>query len=81
LKEWSIRDLHGALGTDMKFLVKSLRTLCEKDIIRFVVVKNKRTYMVNPVYFYRGSIKSLFLTTQKYENEFPRRGFNLKEIQ
>lgn len=81
LKEWSIRDLHGALGTDMKFLVKSLRTLCEKDIIRFVVVKNKRTYMVNPVYFYRGSIKSLFLTTQKYENEFPRRGFDLKEIQ
>jgi hypothetical protein len=80
LKEWSIRDLHGALGTDMKFLVKSLRTLCEKDIIRFVVIKNKRTYMVNPIYFYRGSIKSLFNTVQKYEREFPRRGFDLKEI-
>lgn len=80
LKEWSIRDLHGALGTDMKFLVKSLRTLCEKDIIRFVVIKNKRTYMVNPVYFYRGSIKSLFDTVKKYEREFPRRGFDLKEI-
>jgi hypothetical protein len=64
----------------MKFLVKSLRTLCEKDIIRFVVVKNKRTYMVNPVYFYRGSIKSLFDTVKKYEREFPRRGFDLKEI-
>lgn len=80
LKEWSVRDLHDALGTDMKFLIKSLRTLCEKDIIRFVVVKNKRTYMVNPVYFYRGSIKSLFITTQKYEKEFPQRGFDLKEI-
>jgi len=80
LKEWSIRDLHSALGTDMKFLVKSLRTLCEKDIVRFVVVKNKRTYMVNPVYFYRGSIKSLFDTVKKYEREFPRRGFDLKEI-
>jgi hypothetical protein len=36
--------------------------------------------MVNPVYFYRGSIKSLFITTQKYEKEFPKRGFDLKEI-
>jgi hypothetical protein len=80
LKDWTIRDFHGSLGTDMKVLIKSLKILCEKDIIRFVVNRNKRTYMVNPIYFYRGSIKSLFNTVKKYENDFPRRDNNLKEI-
>jgi len=80
LKDWTIRDFHGSLGTDMKVLIKSLKILCEKDIIRFVVNRNKRTYMVNPIYFYRGSIKSLFNTVKKYESDFPRRDNNLKEI-
>lgn len=80
IKDWTIRDLHGSLGTNMKFIIKSLKVLCEKDVIRFTVKRNKRTYMVNPVYFYRGSIKSLFLAVKKYESEFPRRGNDLKEI-
>jgi hypothetical protein len=45
-----------------------------------ITKRNKRTYMVNPVYFYRGSIKSLFLAVKKYESEFPKRGIDLKEI-
>ena len=81
LKDWTIRDFHSALGTDMKFLLKSIKNLCEKDIIRFTVHRNKRTYMVNPTYFYRGSIKSLFDTVKRYEKEFPRRDGKLKEIQ
>ena len=80
IKDWTIRDLHGSLGTNMKFIIKSLKVLCEKDVIRFTIKRNKRTYMVNPVYFYRGSIKSLFLAVRKYESEFPRRGSDLKEI-
>lgn len=80
IKDYTIRDLGASLGSDLKNVIKGLRLLCEKDVVRFVIIRNKRTYMINPVYFYRGSIKSVFKTAQKYESEFPKRGRNLKEI-
>ena len=41
--------------------------------------KNRRTYMVNPIYFYKGTIKKVFFSTKEYD-KLPKRDFNLKII-
>ena len=78
LKNYSLRDIRQLTDMNMRYVMKSIGELCEKDIIRFVTDKNRRTYMVNPIYFYKGSIKKLFYCTKEYDR-MPRRNSDLEE--
>ena len=60
LKNYSLRDIQQLTDMNMKFVMNSIKELCAKDIIRFTTEKNRRTYMVNPIYFYKGTIQKLF---------------------
>jgi hypothetical protein len=41
------------------------------------VNKGRRTYMVNPIYFYKGSMKKLFYAVKEYD-KFPKRNEDLE---
>lgn len=77
---WSLRDIQSALTMNMTLVLKNMKVLCGEDIVRYHSVKNKRTYMVNPAYFYRGTFKGLFMAVKRYENDFPKRDFKLNII-
>lgn len=80
-KGWSMRDIFSGTGINLKYLVTSFSSLLQEDIIRYTTVKGKRVYMVNPIYFYRGSFKSIFFAVKRYESEYPKyvkRAYNKK---
>lgn len=79
VKNIGIRDINYALGLSMNYAVKAIKQLCEKDIIRFTQEKGRRTYMVNPTYFYKGTLRRIFKCTRDYD-KLPRRNGDL-EIQ
>lgn len=71
LKNYSIRDIQQVTGISNRYMMSSMKELIQKDFIRFQVDRNRRTYMVNPIYFYKGSLKKLFYSVQKY-SEMPK---------
>lgn len=64
-------DMEKALKTQSRYIAPSLKLLLEKDIIRFKVEKNQRTYMVNPIYYYRGRLWRLYTSMHVYKH-YPR---------
>jgi hypothetical protein len=66
LKGYGSRDIQNYTGINMHYVTKGLAELNEKDIIRFTVAKGRRTYMVNPIYFYKGSLKKIFYSIKEY---------------
>lgn len=79
LKDYTIRDIIAVTGRNSKDVQIAIRRLCDLDMIRFQVHKNRRTYMVNPSVFFKGSIKTAFRAVQRYES-YPKRGYDLVEI-
>lgn len=71
LKNYSIRDIQQVTGISNRYMLSSMKELIQKDFIRFEVDRNRRTYMVNPIYFYKGSLKKIFYSVQKY-NDMPK---------
>lgn len=67
LKNYSLRDIQQLTDMSMRYVMKSISELCEKDVIRFSMEKNRRNYMVNPIYFYKGTIKKLFYCAREYD--------------
>lgn len=78
LKNYSLRDIQQLTDMNMKFVMNSIKELCAKDIIRFTTEKNRRTYMVNPIYFYKGTIKKLFYCVKEFDR-MPQRNEELEE--
>jgi len=78
LKNYSLRDIQQLTDMNMKFVMSSIKELCAKDIIRFTTEKNRRTYMVNPIYFYKGTIKKLFYCVKEFDR-MPQRNEELDE--
>jgi hypothetical protein len=79
LKNYGIRDIQISTSMSTNFVSKAIGELCENDILRFQVNKGRRTYMVNPIFFYKGTMKKLFYCVQKYD-ELPKRDSKLKEV-
>lgn len=79
LKNYGLRDIQIATSMNMGYVSKAIAELCGKDIIRFDVDKGRRNYMVNPIYFYKGTLKKLFYCVKEYD-KFPIRNEDL-EIQ
>lgn len=78
LKNYSLRDIQQLTDMNMKYVMKSIDELCEMDVIRFTTEKNRRTYMVNPVYFYKGTIKKIFYCAKEYDR-MPKLNIDLEE--
>jgi hypothetical protein len=78
LKGWGMRDINKATGISMRYLVSAMAQLCENDAIRFKVSKGRRVYMVNPLFFYKGSLKKIFSTTVAY-NSVPKVAADMSE--
>lgn len=68
VKGYGFKDIFNATGVNTHFITSGINQLCEKDIVRFKVVKGRRIYMVNPIFFYKGSMKKLFNAVKQYDN-------------
>lgn len=79
VRDVPVRDIVYDTGIASGYVQRAIKDLCEKDIIRFVEKKKRRTYVVNPVHFYKGSLKSLFTVIRNYES-YPVRDRELNEI-
>lgn len=78
LKGYGMRDINQATSLNMGYITGAIKQLCEKDIIRFEVEKGRRTYMINPIYFYKGSMKKLFYAVKEYD-KMTKRNADLQE--
>ena len=72
IKGYGFSDLQIELKTSGRYLTKSINQLLEKDVLRFKVVKNQRIYMVNPVYYFKGTSYGIFKTQGNYR-KFPKK--------
>lgn len=63
---YNMRDIQGCTGLNMKYVVSAIKMLLEKDIIRVTTNRQRRTYMVNPIYMYKGTLKKLFYCVKGY---------------
>lgn len=73
VKGYGFKDIHSSTGINTHFITSAINQLLQKDIIRLKIVKGRRVYMINPIYFYKGSMKKIFLTVKDYE-KFPAHG-------
>jgi hypothetical protein len=78
IKNYSLRDIQQMTDMNMRYVMKSIGELCELDVVRFTTEKNRRTYMVNPIYFYKGTIKKMFYCAKEYDR-MPKRNVDLEE--
>lgn len=78
VKNIGLRDIQDATGLNMKYVIKAIKQLCEKDILRFKVLKGRRTYIVNPTFFYKGTLRSIFKTAREFDT-YPIRNEELEE--
>ncbi len=80
LKKYGIRDIVNAMGLKTDYVIRSIKQLCEKDILRFTVEKGRRDYMVNPTVFYKGTMKKMLYSTKEFNN-MPKRDHELNVIE
>lgn len=71
------RDIQDATGVNMRYVINGIKQLCEQDIIRYTVEKGRRTYIVNPSYFYKGTLRTIFKCVRDYE-KYPKRNADLE---
>jgi hypothetical protein len=79
LKNYSLRDIQQCTDMNMRYVMGSIKELCSIDAIRYYEEKKRRTYMVNPIYFYKGTIKKVFYSIKEYD-KLPKRDDMLNVI-
>lgn len=77
VKNTGLRDIQDSTGVNMRYVINAIKQLCEIDAIRFTVEKGRRTYMVNPTYFYKGTLRSIFKSVREYD-KYPIRNIDLE---
>ena len=77
LKNIGLRDIQEETGLNMRYVINGIKQLCAEDAIRFSVDKGRRTYIVNPLHFYKGTLRSIFKCTRDYDN-YPKRNEDLE---
>jgi hypothetical protein len=77
IKNVGVRDINDYTGLNNRYIINGIKQLCGKDIIRYTVEKGRRTYIVNPTYFYKGTLRSIFRTARDYE-KYPKRTEDLE---
>jgi len=77
VKNVGVRDINQSTGLNNRYIINGVKQLCEMDIIRFTVDKGRRTYIVNPTYFYKGTLRNIFRCARDYE-KYPKRNEDLE---
>lgn len=70
VKGYGFIDMNRELRMNTHFITSALNQLFEKDIVRYEKVKGRRVYMINPIMFYKGSMKNIFSLVKKF-NDIP----------
>lgn len=73
VKGYGFKDIFNATGINTHFITSGINQLLEKDIVRFRVEKGRRIYMINPIFFYKGSMKKIFGAVKAYD-KYPKFG-------
>lgn len=79
LRNYSLRDIQQCTEVNMRYVINAVKELCDIDAIRYYEEKKRRVYMVNPIYFYKGTIKKIFYSIKEYD-KLPRRDRKLQVI-
>jgi hypothetical protein len=77
VKNVGVRDINDSTGLNNRYIISGIKQLCEYDIIRFTVEKGRRTYIINPTYFYKGTLRSIFRCAREYDR-YPKRNESLE---
>lgn len=77
VKGIGLRDIQESTGVNMRYVINGIKQLCAEDIIRFTIDKGRRTYIVNPTYFYKGTLRSIFKCLRDYD-KYPKRTEDLE---
>jgi hypothetical protein len=77
VKNVGVRDINIETGLNNRYIINGIKQLCENDIIRFTVDKGRRTYIINPTYFYKGTLRNIFRCARDYER-YPKRNSDLE---
>ena len=78
IKGYGIRDIISHFGVHQRYVSSGLNQLFENDLIRYTKFKGRRTYMINPIYYFKGTPSGLFHAIRSY-NQYPTFEFYLKE--
>lgn len=79
LEGYTIRDIQKYTGIHLRYLLNAMNELYDKDIVRFTTHRAKRTYMINPMYYYKGTMKKLFFNAKIYK-AMPLKGEDPKHL-
>lgn len=71
VQNFSFKDIEKVFHVHPKYVGSAINQLLERDCIRFKVHKNRRTYMINPVYYFKGTTNGLFSAVRSYD-AYPR---------
>lgn len=71
VKGYGFIDINKCIGMNTHFITSGLNELMENDIVRYYINKGRRIYMVNPIFYYKGSMKKIYGVIKKYD-EFPK---------
>lgn len=63
---YSYEDIKNHFRIHPNYITSGVKQLLDLDCIRFSIHRNRRTYIINPIYYYKGSPTSLFHTIGKY---------------
>lgn len=78
IKGYGLRDIMAHFNIHQRYITSGMNQLFEKDVIRFSVNKGRRTYMINPTYYFKGSPTGLFMSIKAYD-KLPTWEFHIKE--
>lgn len=67
----SLIDINDKTGISARYITRGINQLLNMDIVRRQRVKNSYEYMVNPAFFTKSTLRSVFTVTEKYSNMKP----------
>jgi hypothetical protein len=66
IKGYGLRDIMSHFKIHERYITSGMNQLFEKDLVRFEVIKGRRTYMVNPIYYFKGTPTGLFMSVKTF---------------
>jgi len=67
IDSFSYREINECTGIHLKYIQKGIHVLLEKDIIRWKKNRNGKSYMVNPIFYFKGKLNYIFKCVSDYE--------------
>jgi len=59
-------EMQGDLGSQFRYVKGAIDGLISRNVLKFKVVKNRRVYMLNPSFYYKGNMLGIFRAVKKF---------------